>query len=159
MSNRLDDIQTRLVAQLATIDGAGAYTNDLSATGRVFVANARPDGAPDLCVWLAQGEIASSREGAPLGMYVWTVTYGVAGFAPATADTPAARISAANGLLADLVACIDANRALNDGTRDLVHDIWLTQMESVDGAAIDFAGQGVCSFLLTLTWIGGGSLA
>jgi hypothetical protein len=32
-------------------------------------------------------------------------------------------------------------------------------MESVDGAAIDFSGQGVCSFLLTLTWIGGGSLA
>lgn len=153
MSNRLNDIQAQLLTQLATIDGTGGYTYDLSPAGRVFVGASRPDGGPDLCVWLYQGEIRMDPEGdVPLGVYRWSVTYGVAGFVPATADTPQARIMAANHLFADLWTCIHGNRALNNGTRDLVYDIGLAEMQSLDGASVGFSGVGVCSFTLTMFW-------
>lgn len=153
MSVRLNDIQDALVAALQTIDGSGDYTNDLSATGRVIVASNRPDGAPDLSVWLSQGMVSVSiTDDVPLGLFRWEVEYDVAGFAPATADTPAARIQAANTLLADLWTCLVANRVLNDGTRDLVFDIHITEMASVDGAASDFAGCGVVVMSLVLHW-------
>lgn len=153
MSVRLNDVQAALVAAFQTINGSGGYTYDLSAPGRVFVASARPEGAPDLSVWLAQGMVSASiTEDVPMGLFRWEVEYDLAGFVPATADTPAARIQAANALLADLWTCLVARRTLNDGTRDLVFDIHITEMAAVDGAASDFSGCGVVVMSLVLHW-------
>jgi len=155
MSNRLNDINTKLLALFATINGTGAYTNDLSATGRVFLAGGRPDGAPDLCVWLVQGavEVApASVGGGAASKHRWTATYAVNGFVPATADTPAARLTAANILFQDLFTALMTSRQLNDGARNLVYDVGLSEMVALDGSDIGFSGMGVCSFQLTFNF-------
>lgn len=156
MSNRLNDINTKLLAVVAGINATGTYTYDLSTTGRVFLASGRPDAAPDLCVWLVQGEVECEPAGHGNGAaskHRWTVSYAVNGFTPATEDSPAARISAANVLYQDLFyAIVHQNRHLNDGSRNLVNEVNVSQMVALDGADVGFAGLGVVSFVLTYTF-------
>lgn len=152
MSNRINEINAKLIAVIAAINGAGGYTNDLSATGRVFIAGGRPDGAPDLCVWIVQGAIEMTSAGiggGPNSKDRWTATYAINGFAPATADTPYARLTAANLLYQDLHTALRGSRLLNDGSRNLVYESTLSEMVAMDGGDIGFAGVGVVSFVLT----------
>lgn len=157
MSVRLNDIMDRLVLTIQAVNGTGSYTYDLSATGRVFVAGGIPDGAPDLCVWLVQGSVNAEPAGlgaASLTRWKWTANVAVNGFVRATADTPYARIVAANKLYADLWRALMANRKLNTGSADLVIDMTLSEMQALEGGIVNaaFAGQGVCAFVVTLTW-------
>lgn len=155
MSVRLNDLIAELKATISGINATGSYVNDLSATGRVFVASGRPDGAPDLCVWIAQLAVGAEVSGMGQGgqaKWRWTVTYEINGFAPGTADTPEARITAANILYADIWIALMADRQRNNGSRALAYETVLSEMAAIDGEAAGFAGVGVCSFTATVTW-------
>lgn len=151
--SRLTDIKSALKTAIAGINGTGSYTYDLSATGAVFVASGFPAGAPDTCVWLFPGPVSTEVAGigtANITQWKREQTWGVNGFVPGAADTPEARIEAANLLYDDIWLAILSNRTLGGN----VIDINVSDVLALDGADAGFAGRGVVSMTLTMFWRG-----
>lgn len=152
--SRLTDIKDALVTALAGINGTSPYTYDLSATGAVFVASGFPDGAPQTCVWLFPGPIETEAAGigiATLAQWSRRQTWGINGFVPGAADTPDARIEAANALFDDIWHALHVDRQLGGNVIEMV----LSEVLAFDGTDAGFAGRGVVSMTATLTWRAG----
>ena len=150
MSNRLNDIRDRLVAVFSGINGSGSYTYDLSQPGRVLVGVAVAGSTPDVSLSLVQGDV-EMEPGPTLTRYSYRVTWHVGATAPASADTPDARLTAANLMLADLILALTGHRHLNNGTRDLVRDAVLT-FRAADGQSFGWAGHGVVAGEIVCEW-------
>lgn len=151
--SRIVDVLDALVAAVAGINGTGSYTNDLSATGAVFVASGFPQGAPDKCVWIFPGGIDTEVAGlgvANITQWKRTMTFGVNGFIPGTADTPYARYVAAASLYDDIWTALMSNRQLGGS----VIDTTISDVLALDGSDAGFPGVGVCSMTVTVFWRG-----
>lgn len=153
--SRLSDIDAAVIARLQTINGSGGYTYDFSPTGRIVRGDDRPDGhAPDTCVLLSAGTLAVAED-ETLTQWGFTLEYVIGAWAPASADTPAARIAVANRLLAELWTALTAVRTLATPTNAAgAVDNLRFEARAVDGQTLGQTGCGGVAGILTLTWSG-----
>lgn len=142
-------IKNAIKAQLASIDGSGSYTYDLSAAGRIIVGQGIPEGAPDLCLWLAQGPL-DCPPGESLIRYKFSLTMYVSAFVPAAADTPESRLDAANDMMKDILLALNSTAT----KRILGGLVWDTTLSfgAADGQDFGRPGCGVVGGEITLTW-------
>lgn len=150
MSNRLNDIRDQLVATFAAINGAGVYTYNLSAAGAVVVGDSAGNITPDVSLTLLQGDV-SMEPGSTLSRYTFRVTWHLGALCPSLADTPGARVTAANLMLADIIYALAANRWLNNGVRNLVRDAVPT-FQAGDGQTFGWPGMGAVAGEIVMEW-------
>lgn len=122
MSALTRQIREAVAARLAAVNGAGGYTYDLSATGRIVHASGEieTERIPGAAVWTTG---FTRTPGLQMGYYTQTTRIGVAGFVPAASDDPGAGAAAAEDLADDLLTAIEGNRTLgleSSGVLDLV---------------------------------------
>lgn len=153
--SRLNDIDAAVVARIQTVNGTGGYTYDLSTTGRVIRGDDLPPGhGPSLCC-LVSAPILTTAEDETLTHWAFTAEYVIGAWAPASANTPEARIAVGNRLLAELWTAITTYRTLTTPTdaAGAVDNLRL-EARSVDGQTLGQVGCGGVAMILTLTWSG-----
>lgn len=145
-------------AAIAVNHSSGSGTYDLSATDQVQIGRAfsPPGSAAFVCV--ATPTLQGTRDGATNRDHAYIATIDIQGWVPVTADTPAARSTAALNLMGDIASAVKASRydaggairAINE-VRDLVK-IDLTEIEGEEfGVPPDFASVfGTLEFLVAI---------
>lgn len=129
-------IASALSSVLAGIDGTGLYTYDLSGTGQVEQLDL--DGPPVsrvrpyVAYHLGPRQDIRTGQGADLSQYGQTLTVDVVGVVTGGAD-PAAAVTAANNLEADIIRALHASRNLGAAQ---VHDLQVST-EVVTGPEVD----------------------
>ena len=121
MSTIAGDVLDAVKAALATINGAGSYTLNLSTTGRVI--EGLPADFPEVLsaavVYVDGGDIISTH--APeLGRYRRDFTIPILGFTPANADTPVSRKRMALTMFDDICRALETDRSLGGLVIDLI---------------------------------------
>lgn len=119
-SSRTRAVLSAVKTALASINGAGVYTYDLSADGKVQIGRPAPNQGPTPpCAWVAVGELDSSH-GPQVGRYRRDLVVDILAFAPAEADTTEARQFVGADLLDDICAALEASRTLGGLVLDLI---------------------------------------
>lgn len=105
------DVRTALIAQLATLDGSGTNTYDLSPPRQVLGGKYdRPPGVvPFACVWLVQ---VDEEAGPPLTNRQQVATYMIKIWTSANAKDPQNRQDAAERMLHEARTALRADRLL-----------------------------------------------
>lgn len=147
MSSRPNDIVTYLTTALAAINATGTYTNDLSATGRVFVSQGIPTSAPVPSVQIAQGNIPTVDEGSTLTQFTFTPEYYIAGTVAGASNTPGARLTAANTLIADIFQAVMVDRTFG-GLLEFCN----IEFDVVEGEQYGRAGCAVVLATIRVEW-------
>lgn len=120
MASNTRAVLSAVKTALAGINGAGVYTFNLSADGKVQIG--RPlsgDGPTPPCAWIAVGTLDSDH-GPRIGRYTRNLTIDVMAFAPAESDTTEARQFVGADLLDDICAALEASRTLGGLVVDLI---------------------------------------
>jgi len=115
------DIIDAVLSALAGINGAGAYTNNLSASGAVIEGDPpdQSDVLTTICAFVDTGSM-TSEQAPELGRFRRELVIQVYGFVPAAADTPKSRKRATLSLVDDICYAIEADRSLGNLVIDLV---------------------------------------
>lgn len=135
----------RVLTQLRTINGAGGYVNDVSATDHVSLnAGVTPDLLPSLGVFLesVRSEQVAGRE--PLGFYRRNWRIQILGFCQSNSDANGDRLLAATDLLDDISTAMEADRFIGGSVSDLI-----VHGEAFSGSEDDMP-TGVATALVTL---------
>ena len=119
MSATLNAIHTALISQIQGVNGSGAYTHDLSGTGRVGrVRVASPPIGPPYAT-IVVDEVISSND-VVLGTYRRDCIFTIVGWATAGADTDTAREQGAINMLDDLLRAVESDRTLGGRVYDVI---------------------------------------
>lgn len=155
MASRASDILDWLATQLATINGAGGYTYDLSGSGRIVIGSEAPtptamSGHPATC--FVTDFRTGTEPGPTLSQFLRTMEVDIAAFAATGDDLPLSRAKAAANLAADIDTALTGTQARRSGGglfRDAV-----TQSNTRDGNSLGFKGFGVATLTITFTYTG-----
>lgn len=146
-ASRLNDIVTALTTAFAAINATGTYTYDLSASGRVIVGQGIPESAPVPCLWIAQGPLPGIDEGSTLTQFTFTPEIYVTAFVAAASNTTAARLTAANLMMADIFQAVAADRSLG-GLVEFLN----VSFEVAEGEQFGRTGCAVVAGTISLEW-------
>jgi hypothetical protein len=126
----LADALQGLVTALATINGTGSYTYDLSSSDRVIVGMV--DIPPQFpCVMLATVTAGRGETGNTLEAFTHEWTVDLVGFVSSSTSTAAERWYAAANLHADVLRMIKLNRTLGGTCRDVTPGAeWISGSEA-----------------------------
>lgn len=151
MSVRVTQIREALAALLATINGTGSYTINLSATDAVKYGLPPVEGAHAQSAWISNAGVRKEREGADLTSWLWRASFRVVVFVTSD-DTAAARLTAIEQALADIHTAIEVDVTLGG----LAYD---TSASMEEPGLQSFDSQGFCygQFLVECWWLAGGS--
>lgn len=145
-------IRQGLVTAISSIVAGSTYHNTLTGDDQVkhgvYAAPTRT-GLP--CVMVGRGRIASVH-GGPLGQYTRTCTFQVICWSPHDAETPDAKITAAEKLAQDVTIAIES--AVNDPTGALHTYTVACAVDDIDfdGSEGDIAAQwGVSALSVSVT--------
>lgn len=156
MASRGSDIADYLATQLATINGTGGYTYDLSGTGRVIIGSEEPtpaamSGHPVTCFvtdWRTDTETGPS-----LNQFLRTLEVTIAGFAATGDDSPLSRLKAALNLAADIDTALTGTQSRRSGGTGLFRDA-VTRSNTRDGNSLGFKGFGIATITVVFTYTG-----
>ena len=136
MASTIRAILSQVKTTLATINGAGSYTYDLSAAGRVTLGlNVEPPMAPYVCI--GDPSVDTSVDGMPLGYYERRGTIPILGWIDGDGSEGSEMLSACD-LLEDLMLALEADRSLNGNVRDLQ-----VSAQTIDGSELQIEGWGL----------------
>ena len=157
MASRASSIMDYLATQLATINGTGSYTYDLSGTGRIIIGSEAPTPAavsshPVMC--FVTEFRTGTQPGPSLNAFERTMEVEIAAFAATTNDLPLSRAKAAADLAADIDLALTGTSARRSGGTGLFRDA-VTQSNTRDGNALGFKGCGIAAITVTFTYTGG----
>ena len=156
MASQGAGIADYLATQLATINGAGGYTYDLSGAGRIIIGSEAPTPAAVSShpVMLFVTEFRTGTEPGPsLGQFMRTLEVDMAGFAATGDDSPLSRLKAALNLAADIDKALTGTQSRRSGGTGLFRDA-VTQSNTRDGNALGFKGCGIATITVVFTYTG-----
>ena len=126
---------------LATINGAGAYTYDLSATGRVAISGSDQLGTPPYAAFIPTS-IVSTQEGGTFCQYVNTMIVEIAAVVPFDGLATELAILAALNIGKDIrIALTTFQNQLFLGAENI--RTLSVSIETYDGADAGYEGTGV----------------
>lgn len=119
-------------ARLATINGSGIYTYDLSGSDQVVITDMPIDPQVLPFASVTFGGIRTER-GEVLTQYAPTLTVNIGILAQYTAETPSSRTRAVLALLYDVRRALEADRHLIVDGVALAYDLCITREDSLVG--------------------------
>jgi hypothetical protein len=134
-SSTTKDVVAAVRTALAAVNGAGAYTYNLSAAhSRVYGRPTRGSEPTPPCAWIALGAMSSSH-GPQVGRYRRNVEIDILAFAPTLEDSTEQRQNAGADLLDDICQAIESDRTLGGLLLDLI-----IESATFDGAQAGMTG-------------------
>lgn len=154
MASQASSILSWVASQLATINGAGEYQNDVSAAGKIVVGSDVPTpNQVQMDPMLFVGDVTvDSVRGPNLNSFQKELQVMVWGFKATSTDTALARTSAALDLAADVETALCGTSARRSGG-GLFHDAYAATIAR-DGNSAGYQGRGVCAVAVTFVYRG-----
>ncbi len=146
MSSQTRGVLGAVKTALQTINGAGSYTYDLSATDKVKLGTPNMDGSLYPCAWIGAPELRSEH-GPQLGRYRRTLTIPIWGMAAATSSSTEERGLVASDLLDDIAVALETDRTLGSRVLDII-----VQGATFDGDEVGIPGVGLAVAVVEVYW-------
>ena len=145
MASNLKGVIAQVKTQIASANGSGVYTYDLSADGSVVRGAVLDPPVSSPCVGIFH-ETTTTEPGARLGYFERTTSIGVHGWVSHDGTEGDAEDAAAD-LFNDILRGVESDRTLAGKARDVKADGTF-----FGGGMIGFDGWGIVALDLTVNW-------